>query len=229
MKYKTNPLIIILATVIIVAAIDGGIFFWQKQTSKNIPAITSDQSSTSTNAKHFDNAKANCSQYGTDWIGYELDEFSFCYKTSWGTPEQEENPYTVKGKLFRLTFVNDKSGSGADLTPMLWWETNDLIPPEGDVSSFCFECINFSQSSEKIIEALKLQKQGTTVQKVKIDGKNAIRVHGDYYYEDEARPFEINNLSYYVPNAFGNYHLQALIDYNRADELDSFMKSISFD
>jgi hypothetical protein len=226
MKYRTNPWIIGLAVIITAIAVGGGIFLWQNRTAEITPSTTSKQVVSKKTAEHPE-TKVECPQ---NWIIYESQNLSFCYNNSWGTPKlTDETHKDGTGKLFKIGFTNEKytSVDNAPSTPQLWWETKDFAPAVADYSTTCFECINFNQSESEIIKTLGYEEKNATAQKVSVDSKNALRVKTDYF-EKMFDQGQINRLEYFVPNAFGDYHLQAVVSYSKADELDTLMKNISF-
>lgn len=226
MENKTNPWTIGLAVVVTAIVVGGGIFLWQNKTADTTPSTTSKEVVNEKIAEGPE-TKVECPQ---NWTMYESQNLSFCYNNSWGTPKfADETHQEGKGKLFKISFANEKytSVDNAPSTPQLWWETKDFAPAVADYSTTCFECINFNQSEAEIIKALGYEGKNATAQKVSVNGKNALRVKIDYF-EEMFDQGQISRLEYFVPNAFGNYHFQAVVSYSKADELDTLMKNLFF-
>ncbi|KKW41717.1 MAG: hypothetical protein UY92_C0014G0042 [Candidatus Magasanikbacteria bacterium GW2011_GWA2_56_11] len=226
MEYKTNPWTIGLAVIVTVVVVGGGIFLWQNRNAETAPDITSTRVVSEKTVERTE-TKVECPQ---NWTMYESQNLSFCYNNSWGTPKfTDETHKDGIGKLFKIGFANEKytSVDNAPSTPQLWWETKDFAPAAADYSTTCFECINFNQSESEIIKALGYENKNATAQKVSVNGKNALRVKTDYF-EKMFDQGQISRLEYFVPNAFGDYHLQAVVSYSKADGLDTLMKDISF-
>lgn len=197
--------------------------FMAKQKTETPPDSTKKDIARDENTEHKDKCP-------TGWIMYEAQQFSFCYNSLWGTPTKtDESHEEGKENLFKISFSNEeyRDIDESPTTPQLWWETEDFSPTEGDVSTTCFKCINFDQSENEIIQSLGFEEKNATASKVHVDGKDALRIHTDYF-EETFDQGQINRLEYFVPNAFGNYHFQAVVSFSKADELDTFMKNLSF-
>lgn len=226
MEYKTNPWTIGFAVITTAVVVGGGIFLWQNETADTTPSTNSKQV-VNEDAAERPEVKVECPQ---NWTIYKSQNLSFCYKNSWGAPEfRDETHKEGKGRLFKIGFANEKNTNAVNSpsTPQLWWETKDFAPAVADYSTTCFECINFNQSESEIIKSLGYKEKNATAQKVIVDGKNAFRVKTDYF-EKMFDQGQTNQLEYFVPNAFGDYHLQTVVSYSKADELDTLMKNLSF-
>lgn len=219
MAYKTNPATIILTAVVTAVVVGSGVFMWQSKTADTTPDRTSNK------AADAPVAQVSCPQH---WTMYQSQNISFCYKNSWGTPKLlDETHEGGKGKLFNIRFAKDAYVNNAHSTPDLWWETKDFAPAAADYSTTCFDCINFNKSESENIKALGTNDKNVTAKKVIVAGKNALRVHVNYF-EPAFQQGQINRLDYYIPNAFGDYHFQASAGYSAAAELDMFMNYLSF-
>jgi hypothetical protein len=215
MKYKTNPLTIGLIVIITAVLVGSSVFLWQNRTFELVEDNEVVEHS------------VECPQ---NWTSYEAQNFSFCYSNLWGAASLvDETHEDGEGKLFKIVFANEQYSvvDNAPSTPQLWWETNDFAPAVSDYSTTCFECINFDQSESEIIKAFGYEDKNAIVEKTKVDGQSALRVKIDYVdtFYDQGR---INRLEYFVPNAFANYHFQAVISDSKADELNILMSTLSF-
>jgi hypothetical protein len=226
MKYKTNSYTIGFAVIVMAVVVGGGIFLWQNKTDDTTISTVSNQVLTEEFADSQE-TKLECPQ---NWTMYESQNISFCYNNSWHTPKLTDKTHKDgKGKLFKIGFENEEytTVDNAPSTPQLWWETKDFAPTVASYNITCFECINFNQSESEIIEALGYEDKNATAQKVSVDGKNAFRVKTDYF-EKMFDQGQISRLKYFVPNAFGDYHFQAVVISSNADELDTLMNTLIF-
>lgn len=230
MESKNSIFTIVFAVVVTAIVVGGGMLIWQNKSANTItsPATLNSGSGKSPDegSKLSQNTQIACAE---NLVSYDAQNFSFCYKVAWGAPKiTDESHPDGTGKLFHLTFANDEYRNNDHSTPDIWWESEDFSPGSAqDYSLTCFTCIDFSKSEAEIIKALDLQNKNATIQKTSIDGKNALRIHRDYF-EKMFEQGNINQLKYLIPNAFAHYHFQVSIINNKAEDLDTFMKSISF-
>lgn len=227
MECKNNPQTIVLTVIITALIVGGGVFVWQNKTIQKTAELKT-PIVTNNSTESLDTTQTNCQQNGSEWTKYESQDFSFCYIKSWGTPKLlDETHKDGKGKLFHLAFANNENKNNVNSTPDIWWESKDFAPAVSDYSTTCFKCIDFNQDETQIIEALGLKNKNATAQKLVVSGKKVLRIHLDYL-EPEYEQGQINSLDYYIPNAFGDYNFQVTIGYQKADEADTFIKTLLF-
>lgn len=138
---------------------------------------------------------------------YQVDgtPIQFCYDPAWGEPVIAETAGTT-GSLFELSFPNSPNG------PILSYQSVDY-------GGFDFEGLNLYTTDENVntelAEQLGLMESNFIARKADVGTQRAIRVHFNYG--------QINEVVYYVPNAFEGYHMELSADYEAATELDNFM------
>jgi hypothetical protein len=139
----------------------------------------------------------------------------FCYDPAWGEPVISEMPGVGDagvgdaGTRMHLTFKDVENGIE------LWYETKDYAAPAGterfDIGSL-FLIGTDDQIKEQVIEELSLSPEvEIAVRKSDIGGKRAARVNYS------------GVITYYVPEAFGNYHLTISAPEEMAVEVDEFV------
>jgi hypothetical protein len=166
----------------------------------------------------------SCAQ---NWDLFAGENFSFCHDQKWGAIEQSEIP-SLQGKLYRIEFANSRvlEDNQASTAPSIWWESTDLMLNDGGSAQTCFDCVDFSQDEDELLEILVFEGDKATLQKTTINSKKAVRIH-----YDTAGFFDIalmNRVQYLIPNAFENHHFQVSISGENAAELDEMMKTLVF-
>lgn len=164
------------------------------------------------------------------------DKLNFCYKEEWEKPSITSIEAET-GEAFRVKFTNAKVP-----TPELVFQTQDFKTSNPNSISFCFECFDINLSEEDILGQLaiiffdsegryQLDSKKTTVEKVKISNKDAIKVDLHLLIKNQDDPknsTEVHSLIYYAPSAFGNgeYHLSISTIPDIEDVLDQFLETI---
>ncbi len=152
-----------------------------------------------------------CFHLGESWVVFSdaRTTLSFCYSTAWGYPSFKKGgvgPEGQRGDLYRIRF----SGVANYGAPGITYYTqdykklgdSDVPPPIKD-----WDLLDFSKD-ELELARLFLESDNPVVQKVKINGKDVLKVYRNYF--NEFMQARVSTVSYYVPDVSINGQLHNL-------------------
>lgn len=196
-----------------------------KDTEKEDKDTEKDEDKDSDDDKEI--ATPDCGDWDPELMYYaEGQNLGICYNEDWGQPKTEKTS-TVKGDLVSIRFADEVYGDDGLNIPQIWYESKDMIMHDSGSSPTCFDCVDFSKSEDEIMDDLKDNFHAVSeLKKTIVGGKKAVRIVEDTsMYDDENT---IYSVTYIIPNAFLNYHLQITIGQDYEDKIDQLVKTIVF-
>ena len=213
---------IVVTAVIVVVMAGGGVYLWQNKKAQ--PTSTQ-----KVNQEQETRLLADCSELDSSWTLFSDSgpSLSFCYKTSWGTPEFKEtgiSPKARKGTVYHISFPKS-----ANYYPLISYSTLDFQKLGDSDGGPGIDWKALTSNKNEVELARLFPNDNATAQKLTMNGKQVLKINRDFV--EPLSQERITPLDYFMPNVVisgTTYNLHIIGSPEQEADLEKLLNSIVF-